>query len=145
MARYVGHRSEYEVRNAKLAWLNGSIVLIFPFLLLIIIICLLYRNFSIQFLLLSTSIYVLVYLALHFFFPSLERDFNCWIKGLNGEDRVRLELLHLPNYYTVFEDLKIGQEKGNIDFVVVGPTGIFIIGDGSLLGTLFVKSVIPGS
>lgn len=47
--------------------------------------------------------------------------------GISGERMIRDEFKKLPDEYTVFQDIKIPQRFGNIDFVVVGPTGIFTI------------------
>ncbi len=45
--------------------------------------------------------------------------------GKIGEWQIKEELLKLPNEYFVFQDVVIG--KGNIDFAVVGPSGIYAI------------------
>ncbi|HRH23105.1 MAG TPA: nuclease-related domain-containing protein [Candidatus Magasanikbacteria bacterium] len=48
------------------------------------------------------------------------------LNGLDGEMIVRRELAKLPNEYVVFHGLKL-REPYDVDFVVVGPTGIFAI------------------
>ncbi|NMC58653.1 MAG: NERD domain-containing protein, partial [Candidatus Methanofastidiosa archaeon] len=50
-----------------------------------------------------------------------------WIKGDEGEKLVSLYLEDLPGGYFVFNDVKIPGGKGNIDHLVIGPTGIFVI------------------
>lgn len=47
--------------------------------------------------------------------------------GIYGESQIRTELLKLPDEYSVYQDAKILSRKENIDFVVIGPTGIFTI------------------
>ena len=47
--------------------------------------------------------------------------------GLDGEARVAKELEKLPNTYTVLQDVKLPNSYGNIDFVVLGPNGIWTI------------------
>ena len=46
-------------------------------------------------------------------------------KGTLGEAAVGLILEGLPDCYTVFNDP--GKRRGNIDHIVIGPTGIFVI------------------
>src|SRR3989344_640457 len=45
--------------------------------------------------------------------------------GMKGEGAIFYELLKLSNSYVVFQD--ISMETANIDFAVIGPTGIFTI------------------
>ncbi len=46
-------------------------------------------------------------------------------KGRKGEEIVFRELSKLPDTYAVFQDIKT--RRGNIDFAVVGPTGVFAV------------------
>lgn len=63
------------------------------------------------------------------------RDFRAgrsWWKGAEGEHRVGAELAKLPDGFVVFNDFRFrcGEEEWpdwNIDHVVVGPTGVFVI------------------
>lgn len=48
-------------------------------------------------------------------------------RGLTGESVIREELLRLPDDYAVFEDVMFEHKKGNIDFIVSGPTGVYAI------------------
>lgn len=53
-----------------------------------------------------------------------------WKSGLSGEKRVERNLSNkLSDEYSMYNDvlLKDGQRSGNIDHIVVGPTGIFVI------------------
>lgn len=52
---------------------------------------------------------------------------HSWIKGDMGEKIVSDYLKDLPKGYYVFNDLTIPNGKGNIDHLVIGPTGIFLI------------------
>lgn len=47
--------------------------------------------------------------------------------GRKAEGAVWYELTKLSDEFVVFQDVKIGENKWNIDFVVLGPTGIFAI------------------
>lgn len=50
-----------------------------------------------------------------------------WIKGDKGEKIVSKYLGNLPSGYFVLNDVNIPKGKGNIDHLVIGPTGIFLI------------------
>lgn len=50
-----------------------------------------------------------------------------FIQGELGEDKVFRQLLKLTPEYKVFKNLRLGAEKGNIDFVVVGVRGVAVI------------------
>jgi len=50
-----------------------------------------------------------------------------WSKGSKGEKLVAHELNELPEDYYVFNDLMIPTLRGNIDHVVIGPTGIYAL------------------
>ncbi len=50
-----------------------------------------------------------------------------YIKGLSGENIVLNHLNTLPKNYLVFHDVQLPNGKGNIDHIVVGQTGLFII------------------
>jgi hypothetical protein len=47
--------------------------------------------------------------------------------GLVGEISVENELTKLSDEYIIFCDIKIPPNKGNIDFVVVGPSGLLVL------------------
>ena len=56
-----------------------------------------------------------------------KRESNNYYHGRKGEYAIFYELKKLSDDYLVFQDIKIPNGKGNIDFVVLGPTGIFTI------------------
>ncbi len=53
------------------------------------------------------------------------RNDKTWGKGLEAEETVGKSLLALPPEYKIIEDFNTG--KGNIDVIVIGPTGLFVI------------------
>lgn len=55
----------------------------------------------------------------------LERQRERMLSGAAGEKRVGLILEGLPDEFHVINDLPIG--RGNLDHVVVGPTGVYVI------------------
>ena len=50
-----------------------------------------------------------------------------WIKGLKGENAVLKCLETLPKDYFIFNDVKLPGKGGNIDHIVIGPSGVFVI------------------
>lgn len=62
-----------------------------------------------------------------------------WDKGIKGEDTVYSYLRKLPESYFVFNDVKLPNSKGNIDHIVLGPTGIFVIETKNINGYFLVN------
>ncbi len=56
---------------------------------------------------------------------SLEQDREYWRKGVSGEVAVGLNLEEFPDEFRVVNDLRT--RCGNLDHVVIGPTGVFVI------------------
>ncbi|MCK9151543.1 nuclease-related domain-containing protein [Methanobacterium alcaliphilum] len=57
-----------------------------------------------------------------------------WKKGVRGERKVARYLNTLPQRFFVFNDVTLPNIKGNIDHIVVGPTGVFAIETKNYLG-----------
>ncbi len=57
-----------------------------------------------------------------------------WYKGYEGEKTVKKSLKKLNGGYHIFNDVKLPGSWGNIDHIVVGPTGIFVIESKNLGG-----------
>jgi len=60
------------------------------------------------------------------------RDGHSWLKGAKGERLVHAELSRLSDEFVVFNDFHPVQSDGgraawNIDHIVIGPTGVFVI------------------
>jgi Nuclease-related domain len=61
------------------------------------------------------------------------REGENWLRGARGERKVHGELMRLPDEYIVFNDFHPtdprlgGRARWNLDHVVVGPTGVFVI------------------
>ena len=62
-----------------------------------------------------------------------------WNKGIKGEYIVAEYLNQLPEDYFVFNDVKFPGSYGNLDHVVVGPTGIYVIETKNYKGFFLVK------
>ena len=60
----------------------------------------------------------------------MERRAKTWISGLNGERAVVQNVSDkLSSDYSIFNDVMLddGKRSGNVDHIIVGPTGIFAI------------------
>lgn len=55
-----------------------------------------------------------------------EKRSHRFSRGIWGEESIKRELLRLPHDFYVFQDLSL-RHGGDIDFAVIGPTGIFAI------------------
>lgn len=67
----------------------------------------------------------LLVIGLSYVFLEALRRFKKWGNGDIGEADVRRVLNTLPNDFKVVPDVNLGHE--NIDFLVVGPTGVWIV------------------
>lgn len=68
-----------------------------------------------------------IYLILQFLINKDIIDLKKYFSGLVGEDLVLGVLRKLPDNYLVFHGIKVPGHWGDIDFVVVGPTGVFSV------------------
>lgn len=62
-----------------------------------------------------------------------------WTKGYVGELIVASCLRRLPQGYHIFNDVHLPGAQGNIDHVVVGPTGVYVIETKSYSGNYIVR------
>lgn len=55
--------------------------------------------------------------------------YKTWRSGINGEKAVIKNLSKLSNEYSIFNNVLLadGKRKGDIDHLIVGPTGIFVL------------------
>ncbi|MFZ4434370.1 MAG: nuclease-related domain-containing protein [Microthrixaceae bacterium] len=58
-----------------------------------------------------------------------------WRKGAAGERRTAERLATLPPDYVVFHDLRVPGSRANIDHLVIGPTGVFVVDSKAYSGT----------
>ncbi|WP_203568279.1 nuclease-related domain-containing protein [Aestuariimicrobium ganziense] len=63
-----------------------------------------------------------------------------WQTGAWGEERTAKELAKLPKEWTVLHDIDTG--RGNIDHLVVGPAGVFVLDTKNWSGTVEVSGSV---
>lgn len=54
-------------------------------------------------------------------------DVDRWLTGAEGEEATAAELSRLPSAWTVLHDITVGSRGANLDHVVIGPAGVFVI------------------
>jgi len=59
-----------------------------------------------------------------------------WAKGAAGERATAATLANLPMSFVVFHDLHVPGSPANIDHLVIGPTGVFVIDSKAYTGRL---------
>ncbi len=74
---------------------------------------------------------VLIFLLYHFFIK-----YKIWTIGAKGEEKVAKHLERLENDHIIINDLNLPQLYGNVDHVVIGNNGIFVIETKNLNGTI---------
>lgn len=72
-------------------------------------------------------IIIILVFAIEPIMRKIVRNSGKFYKGRWGEKDIKRELGKLPDTYHVFQGVTIGHNKGDIDFVVLGPNGIFPI------------------
>lgn len=128
MAKFFGDKSDYLSRkkreNKFWAYYAGGLIFLSilpPWIFLF------YYKFSfIQSIIADISI-ILISFLLWWAAKDRIHAAYCYKKGIRGESKVYFELMKLSNEYTVIQDVKLPDQKWNIDFVVIGPTGIYAI------------------
>lgn len=95
--------------------------------LLLIIYAVIYKllAYLIAIFLVVSTFYLFIFVAINFFGKKIEKNNNTFGKGTIAEDKVISYLSTLDGRYKTIPSFPKG--KGDIDCIVVGPTGIFVI------------------
>ena len=106
-----------------------------------------YRNFGLLLVLVSCLLFFFSYETRNFVlffvgcgvlvgaFPLFQK-FKIWRSGAKGEEKVVKCLKHLGGRYHVFHDAMLPGKRGDIDHVVVGSNGVFVIETKNNNGTI---------
>lgn len=87
----------------------------------------------------STTLFGILLIAGIFIFRYGYNKGHRWRKGAEGERIVSNFLNKLPVGYFVFNDVMLPDGRGNIDHVVIGPNGIFVIETKNFSGNYVVN------
>lgn len=78
---------------------------------------------------------LIIFFVLLVFFKKFARILSNFMNGDKGELDVRIQLRHLPKNYIYLSDINL-ERKGNIDFILIGSTGIWMIEVKSHIGSI---------
>jgi len=78
------------------------------------------------------------YIGIHLYDNGVRKG-KSWNKGIVGEKTVASYLNQLPENYIIFNDVKFPGSYGNLDHIVIGPNGIFVIETKNYDGHFIVK------
>jgi hypothetical protein len=123
MAQVFGEKSEYLIKKDRYFRYLAAILLVLYFFILFYLWSV-FKNSN--YLLISFLALVLLYLLKRLIEQKLDIS-DKFYSGRNGEYEICDELEKFPDEYSIFQDVKLDSMNGNIDFVVIGPTGIFVI------------------
>lgn len=128
MALFYGHESKFLRANRTISTYAALVYLIYFALIIVIIFWRLsIAQFSLPAILAIVIVFGPLLLVTDSFMRKEESLMYKFRSGILGEKFIADELRKLDNSFTVFQDVVLPGKKGNIDFVVVGPTGIFTI------------------
>lgn len=74
-----------------------------------------------------TLVFLIIFFVGFHLLRSTISKYRIWSQGASGEELVAEKLSHLPPSYRVFNDVTLPGYGANLDHVVVGPTGVFVI------------------
>ena len=132
MAKIIENYSEltndYKAMDRKVTALTFFVVLGYV-LVAFYAIMIFTRNFSFEF---AAAVIIYMGITKQIIKPMLKKAQNeCNIieSGISGESRVQNRLSALPDSYTVIHNIVVDYDgqKNELDFVVVGPNGVFVI------------------
>jgi hypothetical protein len=127
MAQFIGKPSKYLKSNDLKYWLIAAVI----FLILVVIFFIIIKKIE----LFTTSIIGFILLIfLMKIIPDVGETFidyfqsksNNFYNGRMGEEDIKNELGQLSDEYVVFRNI-VFDDIGDVDFIVVGPSGIFTI------------------
>jgi hypothetical protein len=128
MAKFYGSNDSHLLKNdlKNFAW--SSLLAMLPLVLLLILL----KAYNPDLMSPTTFIVllILVIVVAKFSGPFIrlfKRRSGRYYRGWSGEQDIKRELGNLSDDYVLFSDLHIGQNKGNLDFVVMAPQGVFVL------------------
>jgi len=127
MAKFYGNSDPY-LRNKDVEYyFFAGVLAIFPFAGLVVILWAFTHRFNPT----SFSIAIFATIALVILMGPIVTQLKLvsgrYYRGRAAEKNIAQLLHKLPDDYTVFSNVRLGDHKGNLDFVVVGPGGVFIL------------------
>ncbi len=133
MANFFGHDSKYLIREDHEYLLWAVLIILAPLLIIFLLV-----KFSSPAIVISAAAVLLVFVIkwlqpLIYYFQHQSHKFA---KGLSGEKDIKKELSELPDSFSVFHGVVLNKDKGDIDFVLAGPKGLFVLEVKSIGGNI---------
>lgn len=133
MAKFYGRDSKYLIYEDREYILWAILVVVSPLIVIYILI-----KTSSPAVVVGAALVLLIFVIkwlqpLVYYFQNKAHQFS---KGLNGEKDIKKELSDLPDTYSAFHGVIIGKDKGDIDFVLVGPKGVLVLEVKSIGGNI---------
>ncbi len=128
MAQFFGQRRKY---SKYMLWTTSVAALLYGFLGIGSFYYLYYkfqnRLFDPLFLIPTVIIFIPIFFLIYILYKKFDIMSLQYSLGIRGERYIAKELQGLSSEYSVYIDAMVNPEKGNIDYIVIGPTGIFTI------------------
>jgi hypothetical protein len=126
MAKFFGGKSKY------LVWMDRTYsfaALVLELYLLFILCFVFLKNFNDFFNSPKLFLLLLIFLPFFYIFIGLRKEYlnisNRFYRGSKAEGFIYYKLRKLPRNYSVFQCVRMVESKKDVDFVVLGPNGIF--------------------
>lgn len=123
MAQFYGKNSSYLIKG-DLKNYGYTVGLVF---LVLIIFSLIYKFFIVAVPLVGIACVFILVKVMEPIIKHFRRKSDKFYRGFGGELEIKRVLQNLPDGFAVFQDLNFPGQRGNIDFAVAGPTGMFTI------------------
>jgi hypothetical protein len=128
MAQMHGKASKYLIRLDKLNRVSAYILLVGTIGSAIIGFI---RNYKINTTLIGLVIFIVLWSPIFWFayrrYKKYLNESDKYHRGRKGEGAIWYELQKLNNQFHVYQDAVIKGNQWNIDFIVLGPTGLFVV------------------
>ena len=127
MAQFFGQRSKYLVNKMDYYGCLAASIGLVGLITLLIWDIVYWKNLLNQVALIVLLVIFPLLVVSYLLYKKIDNKAENFWQGLKGEDTIANVLKTLSNQYGIYADVKIKPDSGNIDFVVIGPTGLFAI------------------
>ena len=136
MANFIGIAGDYQKEKAINRRLNAALVVFMSICGIFFFLGFIAAKSSIWWFLLAVAVLVPTYKLVERFMDKQIRIARTEEDGADGEKEIIPYLKQLPDTFTVVCDLDFADSYGNIDHLIIGPTGIFSIDVKNWKGTV---------
>lgn len=128
MAHFYSSENRYLLHNKKIAKVATLIWLVWMFVIYFLVFIQLFKNnFSFTSLFANILVFGPIYLFVEYQFKKERSILYSFAKGIRGEQNIHNILESLPDNFIIWQNYKKEEWPTDIDFVVIGPSGLFTI------------------